>query len=253
MKNQASFFLRFLSSAGIFWLLVCGGQVHAQQNLFNIPSGDITQEGKWFYQHQINAYESKFESKAHVVRGLGRGWDAGFNLVGKGAYFRPDWKPLYNDNQRMGALFPLLMLTAQKQWKASEHVLLNVGTQVGFNLSQEISNKRAAYFNYGMASFIFFDHRLKVVLGGYNTTPEFVGRGPRAGAMAGYELKLNKQWLLMGDWISGAHDAGMAVVGLVYNAGKRTQLCAGWAVPNPNSIRPHGLVLELNIFGYDIH
>jgi len=61
----------------------------AQQNLFNIPSGDITPKNKIFYQHQFNVYPKKFESKAHFVYGLGGGWDAGLNLVGKGAYFNP--------------------------------------------------------------------------------------------------------------------------------------------------------------------
>jgi hypothetical protein len=238
-------------------LLVCfallADQARAQQNLFNIPSGDITENGKWFYQHQINAYSAKFESKAHLVRGLGRGWDVGVNLVGKGAYFEPEWKPLYNDNGAMGALFPLLMLTAQKQWKLTEHVLFNAGTQVGFNLSEDFSKKKLAQFHYAQTSLVLFDHRLKLVGGGYRTNREFVGSGNYAGVLAGYELKLNKKWLLMGDWISGAHDAGMAVLGMVYNASKRAQLCAGWSLPNRNSSRPQGLVMELNLFGWDMH
>jgi hypothetical protein len=39
----------------------------AQQNLFNIPSADITPKGKVFYQHQINLYSDRFESKGHFV------------------------------------------------------------------------------------------------------------------------------------------------------------------------------------------
>lgn len=31
--------------------------LNAQQNLFNIPSGDVTPTGEWFYQHQLNFYE----------------------------------------------------------------------------------------------------------------------------------------------------------------------------------------------------
>lgn len=244
------------SKCGIMLLTLCllgGGALRSQQNLFNIPSGDITEEGKWFYQHQINAYSAKFESKAHVVRGLGKGWDVGANLVGKGAYFQPEWKPLFNDNHQMGALFPLLMLTAQKQWKIKKHLALNIGTQSGFNLSEQFSNKRLAYFHYAQASFFLFHHRLKLVAGGYETSEVFVGSGKSAGFLGGYELKLNRHWMLMGDWISGSHDAGMAVLGAVYNAGKRAQICAGWALPNPNSSRPQGLVVELNIFGWDVH
>ena len=63
-----------------------------QQNLFNIPSGDITSSKKVFYQHQLNVYSDKMESKAHFVYGLGKGWDAGINLVGKGLLYSPEWR-----------------------------------------------------------------------------------------------------------------------------------------------------------------
>lgn len=64
----------------------------AQQNLFNIPSGDIAKSKKFFYQHQLNIYSNNLESKAHSLFGLGKGWDAGINLVAKGFYFSPNWR-----------------------------------------------------------------------------------------------------------------------------------------------------------------
>ena len=39
-------------------LVLIGHVVQAQQNLFNIPSGDITQKGKIFYQNQFNVYSN---------------------------------------------------------------------------------------------------------------------------------------------------------------------------------------------------
>ena len=78
--------------------IVTINKIQAQQNLFNIPSGDITPKGKLFYQHQINTYRNKFESKGHFVYGLGKGWDVGANLVGTGAKFNPSWKTIYNSD-----------------------------------------------------------------------------------------------------------------------------------------------------------
>jgi hypothetical protein len=56
--------------------------LHAQQNLFNIPSGDITPTGEWFYQHQLNFYEiDDLETKSHFVYGIAEGWDVGINFI----------------------------------------------------------------------------------------------------------------------------------------------------------------------------
>jgi hypothetical protein len=46
----------------------------AQQNLFNIPSGDITPQNKIFFQQQININSiSKYAAKSHFVYGLCKG------------------------------------------------------------------------------------------------------------------------------------------------------------------------------------
>lgn len=137
----------------VFLFLITVSTAFSQQNLFNIPSGDITRDGKFFYQHQINIYSDEFESKSHLVYGLGGGWDIGVNLVGKGAYFSPDWRVSYNDNPDRGALYPFLMPTLQKQFSLADNLDVNLGTQVGFNISSKLSNKELAFFNYGIGVF----------------------------------------------------------------------------------------------------
>jgi hypothetical protein len=79
----------------------------------------------------------------------------------------------------------------------------------------------------------------------------FVGQGNTFGAMLGYELKLSKRWYLMGDWVSGNNDASVAVIGGMYNLTKRIQLCAGWQIPNPSTPKDMGVVLEINLLGWD--
>ena len=61
--------------------------VDSQQNLFNIPSGDITPKNKIFYQHQFNVYNSNLDSKSHFVYGIGNGFDIGCNLIMKSNSF----------------------------------------------------------------------------------------------------------------------------------------------------------------------
>lgn len=223
-----------------------------QQNLFNIPSGDITNPDKFFYQHQINAYSDKIESKAHLVYGLGNGWDAGINLVGKGFYFTSEWRSLHNDNPDKGALYPVVMGTLQKQFNLNEEFDLNFGTQLGYNLSSRIQNKELNCFTYGIGVYHFMQGKSRIVGGIYQTNQMYVGNGNTFGAMLGFELKLSQDFYIMGDWVSGNNDASVAVIGGMYNASKRVQLCAGWQIPNPNTPKPMGLVLELNVLGWDL-
>jgi hypothetical protein len=225
----------------------------AQQNLFNIPSSDITQKGKMFYQHQLNVYANKLESKAHFVYGLGKGWDVGANLVGKGFYFPPEWRAVYNDNPAQGAVYPILMGTVQKQFNVSKRFDINIGAQIGHNLSNKIENKRVNYFTYALSTYYFDDDRKSRIVGGlYKTNQMFVGNGNTFGALLGYEVKLSKRFYLMGDWISGRNDAAVGVVGGMYNLTKRIQLCAGLQVPNPNTPKPFGAVLEINLLGWNV-
>ena len=233
-------------------ILLSVNSAFGQQNLFNIPSGDVTLNQKLFYQHQLNVYTDKLESKAHFVYGLGKGWDIGLNVVGKGAYFSPSWRLSYNDNPDKGALYPIVMGTVQKQFAVSDHVDLNVGTQIGYNISNKIRNKELNYFTYGIGVFHFLEHRGRVVGGFYQTNRMYVGQGATFGALLGYEFRLSRRWLIMGDWVSGNNDASVTVIGGTYDLSKRVQLCLGWQIPNPNSLKPAGLVFELNVLGWDI-
>ncbi len=226
--------------------------LYSQQNLFNIPSGDITNTKKGFYQHQLNIYTDKLESKAHFVYGLGKGWDAGLNLVGKGFYFQENCRLMHNDNPNKGALYPVLMGSLQKQFKISERFDINLGSQLGFNLSSRIANKKINYFAYTIGIFHFMQHRGKLVGGLYQTNKMYVGGGNDFGVMAGYEIKLAKRWYLMGDWISGNNDASVSVIGGMFNLSKRIQLCAGWQIPNLNTMKPMGVVFEFNLMGWDM-
>lgn len=225
----------------------------AQQNLFNIPSGDITPKNKFFYQHQLNFYSvSDFESKSHLVYGLGKGWDVGVNLVDIPIHIVDEKSSVgFNDYKGRKPLYPLLMATAQKQFVLNEHIFMNVGTQIGPNLTTELQNKRIAHFSYLTFRWQPFKKGF-IIAGPYYSNNVFTG-GPEHtfGWMAGYEIPLTKNFALMGDFISGQHKKSVSTIGGVYNLGQRAQLCLAALVPYPNRELPDGLVVELNIFGWD--
>lgn len=236
----------------VFIFILCNLCLIAQQNLFNIPSGDVTEKNKIFYQHQINLYATKLESKAHFVYGLGKGWDIGANLVSKKFNFHPEWKFLINDDYKRGALYPFLMLTAQKQFNISHNFDLNLGTQSGFNISDNLNNKELAFFNYAIGVLYLMDKKSRIVGGLYHTNKIFVGEGNKIGIVLGYELKLSKRFYLMGDWISGNNAQSVTVIGGMYNVTKRVQFCSGLLLPNPRLDSPAGIVLEINILGWNL-
>jgi hypothetical protein len=225
--------------------------IQAQQNLFNIPSGDITPKGKIFYQHQLNLYPSKLESKGHFVYGLGSGWDAGVNLVSKAFSFKKGPELMSNSNPALGALAPVLMGTLQKQITLIPGIDINAGVQAGTNLSNRLTDKSLNYFVYSVGTFHIAKGN-RIVGGVWNGNREFLGKGNTTGIMAGFETKLSRYFYLMGDWISGTNEASGLVIGGMYNAGKNVQICAGLFEPNPDSGKERGIVLELNLMGWNV-
>jgi hypothetical protein len=228
-------------------------KINAQQNLFNIPSGDVTPKKEFFYQHQLNLYAiNELETKSHVVYGVGRNWDVGINFIdlplriGNGSLLS------YNDNSTRKPLYPLLVATAQKQWDLAKKLQLNTGTQIGINLSSDVDNKKLAFMNYALLK--WKGGRRGYLIGGpYLSNDVFVG-GPsllQPGYMFGYEYKVSRRWLLMGDFISGNHKKSQSVLGAGYNLSNRLQVFAGALLRFPNRNLQDGLVVEINWYGWN--
>jgi hypothetical protein len=237
----------------IFALLV-GDKIKAQQNLFNIPSADITPKGKFFYQHQLNFYSvNELESKSHLVYGIGKGWDVGVNFVDLLVRFDQRHIISFNDSSNRKPLYPLLMATLQKQFILKENRLfINVGTQIGPNLSNELANKRIAFMNYALARWQP-SKKGYIAIGPYHTNDVFVGGPPENhfGLMVGYEYRLNDKWLLMGDFISGDHKKSQTVIGGGYNVSGKLQIFLGSLLAFPNTKLNNGMVIEINWYGWN--
>lgn len=237
----------------VFLLFSVFHTLQAQQNLFNIPSGDLTAKGKFFYQHQINVYGIKaVESKWHFVYGLGKGWDAGINIINTKLNFQPEngerWFKL-NDDLAKAPASPLALLTLQKSFQLASKLKLNIGTQAGTNLT---GANHFAHLTYGVFNYEF-SHHIKITAGPYWTNTAFVGKGNTTGLLVGYEIPLSKRWYLMGDFVTGNHSNSVAALGGMYNLTKRIQLCAGAIIPNFNNRdASYGVVFEINIMTWDM-
>jgi len=236
-------------------LLLAAGQLYGQQNLFNIPSGDITPKKKVFFQQQININSpSQLSAKSHFVTGLGNNWEAGINVINM--YFDFKSRPAlvvsspFNSKEPY-PFYPLMLLTLQKKWDLGEYVYLNAGTQSGTNIYRRLEGKRFTHFSYAMIGIQDkVNHKWKFLFGPYQTNWRMVGGGNETGYQAGTEIKLNHKWLFMMDHISGNHKNSVTVAGFTYNLKETFQLCFGWQVPNPGSDEKPALVLEINAFNF---
>ncbi len=241
---------------GAIWVgALTNASLMAQQNLFNIPSGDLTPQGKFFYQHQTNIYSlSSTESKNHFVYGVGSGIEIGVNVVN----LKFDWRNRRNhtdflvrnsDNPTL-PMKPLVQLTAQKFFFLSEKFKTSIGTQLGTSLLQLGSQSRLSHFTYN--TWVYEPrHHVKFVVGPYVTDRGTVGAGNNLGLLVGFEYPVHKRLLVMGDFISGSNAAAVSVIGVNYLATRRLQLCLGGLIPNPNSGNASGIVFELNLLGFD--
>ena len=222
-----------------------------QQNLFNIPSGDITPDRKIFFQQQVNLYSlNSLESKSHFVYGHTGKSEVGLNIINVPFDFkRKDNYFLGNEGRKNLPLFPAILLTWQYNLWAKGKFKLNVGTQTGINIAKKLENIRILYMHYALSVFQI-GKKGRIVAGPYYVNKYLAGMY-NVGVMAGYEFPVTKRFYLMGDYISGNHAKSSTVLGAIYCINKRIQLCAGYLVPFPNEDSKQGIVLELNVLGYD--
>ena len=242
-----AFFRLFLGFALFF-----STRLYAQQNLFNIPAGEITPAHKVFFQHQTNIYSlNEFESKNHFVYGLGKGWEAGINVVNLKMNLNREADFLTVNDQGLGfPMKPLLLFTTQKMFSLGNKWKTSIGSQAGFNLTGRNGNHRFTHYTYNL--WVFEPKKgLKLIAGPYLTDHRFVGRNNIMGVQAGVEAKGSKKVILMADFISGRNATGVSVWGINYNLTKRLQFCLGGLLPNPGSNNAAGAVFEINILGYD--
>lgn len=236
MKN--TIFLLFLSR-----LLFCC-PVFAQQNLFNVPSSEITAKQKLFFQQQLNI-NSTIQSNTNFCFGLGKGFEVGINFIGvqSNVSFR---RIKVNDSLDNEPLAPLGLVTFQKVFEVNKSLKIGLGTQLGTNLlAQTKKAHHLADFTYLNTSSSFFDEKLKCNAGWYFSDKAYEGEKSRLGYMMGCEFALNSKVHLVGDWIQGKNPIGVSVVGFIYYVRPKIPISFGWQIPNSKQKSSQAFVFEL--------
>lgn len=205
----------------------------AQQNIFNVPSVEVTMPKKVFLQQQFNIGQT-IQSNTTFDYGLRGFMEVGFNVFNV-SYTTPTERMFVNpgsDTVYSSAYAPLLMANSLKQWEITPHVKVGLGTQMGANIPL-YKDIRYTGFYYLSSSCSFFRDYLKTDAGVYYGDRFYLGTGYTPGVMLGYELSiLHNRAHLTGDWFSGTHDLGNAVIGFVLYPEKSLPISVGYQIPN---------------------
>ena len=87
--------------------------VFGQQNFFNVPSSNITEKNKIFFQQQINLYETNIASNSTLCYGLGRDYEIGLNILG--VTYDKDKKYFISNSKYEQPIYPSIGVNAQKK------------------------------------------------------------------------------------------------------------------------------------------
>ncbi len=243
---------RFVATAiaAIGGLALTTSPAQAQQNLFNVPSGHITDLGNVFFQEQFNFNRPIGSSNTTFDFGLGHGWEVGFNALDFNFY--ENIRPLGPGERRQ--VNPDLLLNAQKTFEVVADLWsIGVGTQIGFNPSRLSRNVQFQNFTWVINGFEFPDEWGKLYFGAYYANVAYAGPGDRFGVLMGIEVPVIKdRFHFQADLITGSRDISVAVVGGVLIFPNKWQLSFGAQLPTPHSGNPYGAVIEFTIPGYPL-
>lgn len=212
----------------------------AQQNLFNVPSSEITVKKGVFFQQQFNINKA-IQSNTNLCVGLGRNFEIGVNVIGlqSSNYFK---NIIINDSLDDE---PLGVFTLQKVFQASRFLKIGIGGQFGTNIVKQNAQKREfADFLYVNTHSAFFHEKLRLIAGINYGDKGYVGEKSRIGFMAGIEYTVSQKFHLVGDWIAGKSPIGVGVLGFIYYVTPKIPLSFGWQIPNSNK-NAHAFVFEL--------
>lgn len=238
---------RILSLLTLFFSLAF--EAVGQQNIFNVPSSDITLKSKLFFQQQVNFIEDgDILLNTTFSYGLGNEFEIGFNVLG--LFIEPGPKILSNPDISNPPVYPFFTVNLQKAWKLNNSFKLAAGTQTGFSVGMhfgtynylnfvtaipKIHLKLIGGFNYGSSSF----------LGPGDLNPLLPAEYDPVGYQVGIEQELIHSILFFqGEHISGTHSLGLTALGFGYHISEHWVLSLGYQFSNENNPSPNSLVFE---------
>ena len=223
--------------------------IYSQQSLFNVPSSEITQPAKSFFEEQVSYGAAIIQLNSTYCYGVGDGMEVGLDLFNlnlntapAGAFF------LVNSTDPSQTLSPILLATFQKGFELHEKFKLGLGAQIGTNLSGALSDLHPLVFLFANTATHLPNDLARIYLGLFYGNAYYLGSVDMVDFMLGVEIPIFKETFhLVADYLHGQHNLGQAVVGFTYFASATTSLSLGWQIPNPGTPNTLGPALELTL------
>ena len=113
----------------------------AQQNFINVPSIEVTQKNRLFFQQQLN-FNELIQSNTTIDYGCGNNIEIGMNVLGLN-FNEKQHSFLNNDSNDIDPYNPLVLINGLKKFKLSDKIDLGIGTQLGINFDFEKKESEA--------------------------------------------------------------------------------------------------------------
>ena len=232
-----------ISALALLFLCAAADAARAQQTIFNVPSTDVLERGKVYFE--LDASFKPNDSEAvrrfssfvpRVVVGAGRRVELGLNVTGN-VQPGPD----------ATTLVPTFKFKAYDGSKKNGIALV-----FGDHLFFPVRNRAYNAGNYVYAEVSkTFKSGTRLTAGSYDFTRSVVANANRAGGQFGFEQPVSKKLTLAADYFTGKHSAGYFTPGAVFKLGSKVTGYAGYSIGNQNPSRGnHFFLLEL---GYNFN
>lgn len=206
------------------FVLLCGTvvQIQAQQTVFNVPTTDVLDPGKVYFELDISAKPNDPKFSSFVPRGVvgvGGRVEVGLNVTG---------------NIQPGV--DATTLVPAVKWKVYDGHDNGWAIAVGNNLFIPLRNKS---YNLGTYSYTMaqksFKTKTRVGFGGYFFSRNVVAPDAnRAGGQFTFEQTVTKKLNINADWFTGKHANGLFTSGVAYKLTGELTGVAAYSIGNAN-------------------
>jgi hypothetical protein len=224
-------------------VMMCNADMaHAQQTIFNVPTTDVLDKGKVYFELDTSAKPNDSETVnrfssfvPRVVVGAGGRVEIGLNVTG---------------NIQPGP--DTTTLVPAVKWKLYQGHHNGVTIVMGDHLFFPVRRRAYHAGNYVYAEISkAFKTGMRLTAGVYDFTRNVVASRNRAGGQSGFEQPVSKKVTLAADWFTGRHSAGCFTPGGVFKISPKVTGYAGYSIGNRNPARGnHFFLLEV---GYNFN
>jgi hypothetical protein len=223
----------------ILWMsIIAAVSAACQETVFNVPSGDILDRGKGYFEFDATYMPNTGVSglTPRMVFGVGHRIEAGLNVNG-----------IYAPGAMQTALTPTI------KWKAYDGGANGWAFLVGDDVFIPVQNRayRAGNYAYGEFTKTWAKRGTRATFGGYLFSADVVAPGNRAGGQFAIEQTIGKRVTLAADWYTGGHALGYITPGVVLKVTSKVTLYGTYQVGNRALSEGNHQMLEE--FGYNFN